>query len=233
MSENESSKKQNMKKLISIFACISLFAGAASAQSALGSILSSVAAASGNDKTNTASSVLNSLSSVIYSYTGNTTAVSLPGTWSYYKPAMTLKSSSVLGNVAGAAVSESAEAKVSSYLSKVGITSGSMTFTFNEDLTFTCTFKGLPFGGTWSTSDDASKVQLKFGRTLSYLSMTGTLSSTANGCQMLFDGKKFLTFVKMVLSAVGKAGTTASAISSLSGNYSDMQIGFELKKAKK
>jgi hypothetical protein len=221
-----------MKKITAILAGVLLVCGAANAQS-LGSILSSVASAAsetedGNSKT---SSILNTLSSVIYSYTGTTDAVSLPGTWTYYKPAMALKSSSTLGTLAGSAASESMENKVQDYFDKVGLKSGSMTFTFNEDLTFTCTVKGIPLEGTWSTQSDASKVTLKFGKTLSYLSMTGALSSTTNGCQMLFDGKRFLSFIKAAANAVSKASSAASLVSSLSGNYSDMQIGFELKKS--
>lgn len=187
----------------------------------LGNLVSSLAGSS---------NVANTVSNVIYAYTGNTQAVALPGSWTYTGPAVALGSDNVISNVAGAAASTSVESKISEYLEKVGITGGAVEFTFNEDLTFTCTIKNIPVSGTWRTISDGNKVQLQFGKQMKYLSMTGALSGTLTGCKMLFDGKKFLEFVKKAMTYVGKANTTAAAVSSLAGNYNNMQIGFSLAK---
>lgn len=64
-----------MKKIFAIIAAATLFAGAAQAQG-LGDILGALG---GN------SNLGNTINSVIYAYTGNTTAVVLPGTWTYVR----------------------------------------------------------------------------------------------------------------------------------------------------
>ena len=116
------------------------------------------------------------------------------------------------------------------YLEKFGLKAGTVQFTFNEDLTFTCTVRGVPLSGTWRTLDDGKSVQLQFGRTLRYLSMTGALNKTLSGCEMLFDGSKFLAFAKNVMSVIGKTGDTAATISGLADSYDKMKIGFKLSK---
>ena len=208
-----------MKKTIALAAAVLMFAAAASAQG-LGGLLGSLGSSGLGD----------TVSKVIYGFTGNLTAVSLLGNWTYTGSAISFGGDNVLSNVAGAAVSGSAESKVDEYLKKVGITAGAMQFTFNEDLTFSCTVRGIPISGTWKTYDDGNKVQLQFGKTLKYMNLDGKLVATADGCQMLFNGTKFLNFIKTVMSFVGKQNSTAGAISSLAGNYNDMQIGFSLKK---
>jgi len=213
--------------LIAMTACL-MMAGVASAQSGLGSLLGALSGSS--DKSSSTSSLLNTVPKVVYSYVEGTTAVVLPGNWTYTGCAISISGDSVLGNVASTAASSTIESKVDEYLKKVGLTSGSMKFTFNEDLTFTCTIKGVPVNGTWSTSDNASKVTLKFGKAVSYLSMTGTLKSTSSGCEMLFNGKAFLKVVKTLLNYASSQSSVASVASSLSGNYNDMKIGFNLKK---
>ena len=199
-----------------------MFAGAAYAQS-LGSILGGLA---GN--TNLGETVSN----VIYAYTGNTEAVALPGTWSYTGPAVTLGGDNVLTNVAGSAASGTVESKVSSYLEKYGIKAGQFTITFNEDLTFSCTIKNVPVTGTWKTLNDGNSVQLQFGKTLKYASMTGALKKTSSGCEVLFEGKKFLEIAKKLATVASKADSTIGAVSSLAGNFSSMKIGCKLTKKK-
>ena len=212
-----------MKKMIVIAAAALMFAGAASAQN-LGSLLGGLGSALGS------SDLGNTVSKVIYGFTGNLNAVDLPGNWTYTGSAIKLGSDNVLSNVAGAAASGTIESKVNSYLEKVGITAGSMQFTFNEDLTFSCTVKGIPVSGTWQTYDDGNRVKLQFGKAMKFLNLDGSLQNVASGCQMLFNGKKFLAFAKAIMNVVAKQSATASAISGLAGNYNDMQIGFTLRK---
>lgn len=221
-----------MKKFTIILAAGLMMAGFSASAQNLGSILGKVANAAGSVDGQKAGNILNTISNVVYAYTGNTNAVSLPGNWSYAGSAIALGGDNALTNIAGTAASATVESKVDGYLSKVGLVPGALNFTFNEDLTFTCTVKGIPVNGTWSTLEDGSKVQLKFGKAMKFINLTGTLKNTATGCEMLFEGKKFLNFVKTIMSYVGKQSAAASAVSSLAGNYNDMQIGFKLNKVK-
>lgn len=177
------------------------------------------------------SNILGSLSKVVYGYVGTNDVVSLPGNWTYTTPAISLESDDSVAGLAGSAVSAAAETKVSDYLTKVGITAGSVRFTFNDDLTFVCYVKGIPLSGTWRTDGTSSEIlSLQFGQTLKYLSLTGTVKNTLEGCAMTFNGTKFLKFLKKALEYVGTQNSTAASVSSLAGNYSKMQIGFNLKR---
>lgn len=69
---------------------------------------------------------------------------------------------------------------------------------------------------------------------MKYLSMTGTLSRTTDGCEMLFDADKFLTFIKSALSFAGKSSSSTSSstsgLSSLTSSYKGMKMGYKLAK---
>lgn len=218
-----------MKKIYTILAACMLVCTAASAQSSLGNILGAL----GGSSTGSSSTgdILGTLSKVIYSAAGNTTAVNIVGNWTYTGSALSLESDNVLSNVASAAVSGTAEAKVNEYLAKIGVKEGTFKFVFNEDKTFQVTAMGIPVSGTWQTMDDATRIQLQFGKVMKFLNMTGTLKKTGtDSCQILFQGNKFLTFVKTILDYVAKQNSTAATISSLAGNYNNMKIGFSLSK---
>ncbi len=208
----------NMKNLtiLAIAAAMVCMPSVASAQK-LSSILKKAAS----------SDVVNS---VINSYVPGANSVSLPGSWTYTGAAVSLTGESVLSNVAGTAVTSGMEDKIDGYLQKIGIKSGSVSFTFNEDKTFTCTIFGLPLNGTWQINDDAKKVTLQYGKVMKYFSMTGTLTRTTEGCEMLFDADRFLSFIKTALSYAGKNSSTANTVSGLTNSYKGMKLGFKLSK---
>lgn len=214
-----------MKKVYSLLAAMLLITSAASAQN-LGNILGALGGSNGSG------GILGTLSNVIYAATGATNTVNIVGTWTYTGSAINLGSDDVLSNVAGAAVSTTAQNKVDEYLAKIGVKYGTFVFTFNEDLTFTCTVLGIPVSGTWRTmSEDGQSVQLQFGKNLKWFTMNGTLKKTGeNTCQMLFQGTIFLKWVKKILEYAAKQNATASTISSLAGNYNNMQVGMSLVK---
>lgn len=191
-----------------------LSSSVASAQK-LGNILKKVAS----------SDVVNS---VINTYVPGASAVSLPGTWSYTGAAVSVSSDNALSNVAGSAVTSGIESKADQYLQKIGIKPGSVTYTFNEDKTFSCTIFGIPLSGTWQINDEAQKVTLQYGKVMKYLSMTGTLTRTSEGCEMLFDADRFLAFIKTALSYAGKSSTAAGSLTGLTSSYKGMKLGFKL-----
>ena len=209
-----------MKKIIAMAASLMLLAGSASAQG-LGSLLGG----SGNG-----SGLLNTLSSVIYSYTGNLTAVNLVGNWAYDGAAIALTGDGVVANIAGSAAATTMEAKADEYLAKIGITKGALGFTFNEDLTFTCTIKGIPLSGTWKTLNDGNTVQLQFGKVLKWLNLTGNLKKTPAGCDVLFESGRFFEFLKSALKYVAKQSGTSDTFTSMTDSVKDMKLGFKLAK---
>lgn len=207
-----------MKKIIAIAASLTLLAGSASAQG-LGSLLGGAGDGSG---------LLNTLTSVIYAYTGNLTAVSLPGNWAYDGAAIALTGEGVVSNIAGSAAATTLEGKADQYLAKIGINKGSLGFTFNEDLTFVCTIKGIPISGTWKTLNDGNTVQLQFGKVLKFLNLTGSLKQTATGCDVLFESGRFFNFLKSALKYVAKQSGTSDTFTSMTDSVKDMKLGFKL-----
>jgi len=205
-----------MKKLSIVLLAMGIASSVASAQN-LTDILKGIAS----------SDVVND---AINSVVPGASTVSLPGTWSYTGAAVSVSSDNTLSNLAGSAVTSGIEDKIDSYLQKIGIKSGAVTFTFNEDNSFSSTMFSLPLSGTWSLSDDSKSVTLKYGKKLKYLSMTGTLNRTSSGCEILFDADRFMKFLKTALSYAGKSSSTASSLTSLTKSYNGMKIGYTLEK---
>ena len=170
------------------------------------------------------------VNSVINTYVPGANAVSLPGSWSYTGAAVSLSGETAVSNIAGTAVTSGIENKIDGYLQKIGVKPGAVHFTFNEDKTFTSTIFVINLSGTWQINDEAKRVTLQYGKVMKYLSMTGTLTRTSEGCEILFDADRFLTFIKSALSFAGKGSTAASGLSSLTSSYKGMKLGYKLAK---
>lgn len=212
-----------MKRLVSIVALALALSLGANAQSGLGSLLGSL----GGDSS-TLGNVLSGLAGVVYS-----SPVTLDGTYSYNGVAVSATSSEggVLSNLAGTAVTAGIETKADEYLSKVGIRPGAMTWTFNAaDNTFSLQVGSLTIPGTYKVGDGERTVTLTFGKSMQFLSMTGTLESSLSGARMLFTIDKAMKFIKKVVSLAGQASSQVSSIASLANGYDNYRLGFKLTK---
>ncbi|MBR5384746.1 MAG: DUF4923 family protein [Bacteroidales bacterium] len=210
-----------MKRTALIFTASLLIAGSTNAQN-LGSLLKSATSGS------TLGNVINNVAGAIYS-----APISLNGTYIYQGSAVSVTSSEggIISNLAGTAVTSGIEAKVDDKLAIVGIKPGSATFVFNNtDNTFTITIAGVPLSGTYKVGEGENTVNLTFGKNMKYLSMTGSLKSTASGCEMLFPANKFLAFVKKAASIAGSYSSEINTITSLASGYDNLKLGFKLSK---
>lgn len=213
-----------MKKVTAILAAAALlFAGSnASAQSLLSKIFGNSSSAS------TLSNIVSNVAGTVFS-----APVSLDGTYTYNGSAVSVSSSegNVLTNLAGTAVTSGIEAKVDDYLAKVGVKPGSFTMTFNKDEeTFTLNAFGMQIPGKYKVGDEEKTVNLTFGKTFSYLSMTGNLESTSSGAKMVFQANKLLALMKKVASLAGKSSSEVAAIAKLADGYDNFKVGFKLTK---
>lgn len=209
-----------MKKLVSILAVAISLSVSAQAQGLLGGLLGGDGSTLGN--------VLSGLAGVVYS-----APVSLDGTYTYNGVAINAASSEggLLANLAGSAVTGGLESKADEYLAKVGIKPGAMTFTFNAaDNTFVMNIGALKLPGTYRVGDGERTVTLTFGKSLQFLSMTGTLESTLTGAKMLFTADKLMALVKKVASKLGSSSGQLGAIAKLAEGYDSFRIGFKLTK---
>ena len=172
--------------------------------------------------------IINSVAGTVFS-----APISLDGTYQYGGIAIGLSKSDgdLLTNVAGSAAATGIEAKIDEQLAKVGIKPGAATFIFNrDDNTFTCQIMGITLNGTYKVGDAEKTVTLTFGKTMQYLSMTGTLESGLTSAKMLFTTNKALTFLKKAASLAGQRSAEIAAISKLADGYDQLKIGFKLTK---
>jgi len=221
-----------MKKIVSIIALATALTVSANAQSVLGDALGGIFSGNGSAKTSdvasTIGNIVSGLAGTVYS-----APVSLNGTYTYNGIAVSATSSEggVLANLAGTAVTAGIESKADEYLAKVGIKPGACTFTFNAaDNTFTMNVGPLALPGKYKVGDGEKTVTLTFGKTLSFLSMTGVLESTPGGAKMLFTVDKAMSLIKKVASKLGEASNEVSAITKLADGYDNYRIGFKLVK---
>ncbi len=195
-----------------------LFASAAGAQNILGGILNSIG--SGN--------VGETIGNVISGVVGGG-QVDLAGTWTYGGVGAAVKSDNILSNVAGNAAISTIESKADNILAKAGISAGAATFTFNQDGTFSFKAGRLPaINGTYV--QNGSAVTLKFGKALTFLQLDGTVSGTANGCKILFNGEKFMTFAQKVIEYAKKITTSygVATVGNILSTAKSVDAGFKL-----
>ena len=212
-----------MKKLVSILAVALSLSVGAQAQGLLGGLLGG-----GDGSSSTLGNILSGLAGVVYS-----APVTLDGTYVYNGVAVNAASSEggVLANLAGTAVTGGLESKADEYLAKVGIKPGAMTFVFNSaDNTFTMNIGSLSLPGTSRVGDGDRTVTLTFGKSLQFLSMTGTLESTLTGAKMLFTADKLMTLIKKVAGKLGNSAGQIGTIAKLADGYDSFKIGFKLTK---
>ena len=185
-----------MKRIAAILGSLMLVASAANAQNILGNILNSVTGG------NVGETVGNVLSSVL-----GGGQVDLTGTWNYGGVGAAVRSDNILSTVAGNAAVSTIETKADNILAKAGIAPGAATFTFNQDGSFSFKAGRLPaITGTYVQNGNA--ITMKFGRQLTFLQLDGTVSATTNGCKILFNGEKFMTFAQKVIEYAKKITTS-------------------------
>ena len=73
---------------------------------------------------------------------------------------------------------------------------------------------------------------MKFGKVYQYMSMTGTVTASTSGAQVLFEAGKFLEFAKKALKVVGgkSENSTLNTIAGLSDQITGLKLGFDMKK---
>lgn len=222
--------KKNSIFAVVMAACLVLSSCGTTGSTGLGSILGGTDATSGASGTvaNTAGSVLNSLLGGLLSST--LTEKSIYGTWTYQEPEVRFESDNLLAQAGGEVAAATIEQKLGTYLSKVGITAGSTTYTFNEDKTFAiATGTRTISTGTYTFDSNAKTITLK--GTLGLLNQTCTVGMDGTSLCLLFEANKLLTAANAVGSFLGKANSTVGSITSIIGdNYKGMKLGFKMAK---
>ncbi|MCR5179725.1 MAG: DUF4923 family protein [Bacteroidaceae bacterium] len=230
-------KRNIFAALIILAVSLTLSSCGTTGAAALGSILGGTtttdsSTTSSSDATSAVASagstILNSLLGSILSST--LTEQSIVGTWTYQQPEVRFESESLLAKAGGEVAAASVESKLSTYLSKVGISKGSTTFTFNEDKTFSV-LSGSKTITSGTYAFDASAKTLTMQGQLGLLNQTCVVGMDGTNLCLLFEADKLLTAANAVGSILGKSNATIGSISSVIGsNYNGMKLGFQMSK---
>ena len=157
------------------------------------------------------------------------TEQSFIGTWTYQEPQVRFESENLLTKAGGAVVAQSIEKNLDKYLSKVGISKGATTYTFNSDKTFTISTKGRTISSGTYSYDRANKI-LNLNGTLGILNQKCTVGLDGSNLCLLYDADKLLSVFNGVGSLLGKNSSLGTVASVFGENYDGMKVGFSLSK---
>lgn len=113
-----------------------------------------------------------------------------------------------------------------SALSKVGIKSGSCSFTFNKDNTYSAVVGGKKISGSYTLNASEKTIKMTYLNGLG--SMTPKVTKSGSTLSLLFESDKLLTLVNTVSSL--SSSSSAKTLSTLLSNYDGMYVGMELQK---
>ena len=169
------------------------------------------------------------LTSLLQNLVGQSTTLTqdkLVGTWQFEEPACVFESENLLSKAGGALAAERIKTQLTSALSRVGVTKGNCSFTFNADGTYTANLGGRTVNGKYTVNNEAKTV------TMTYLagikSVTPKVSLAGNSLSILYESEKLLGLINGISALTKKSSNTA--LSTLSTQYDGMYLGFNLKK---
>ena len=219
-----------MKKLSAILAlmlCISV----ANAQTGAKNMLYDLLGSGANS---------NTVTSIIENVVGGAVSklnTSVTGTWTYSQPEVQFKSDNLLAKAGGAATTAKIESTLVKVYGKIGINE-SLTYTFNQDNTFTQTIKigstVKKLNGKYSLDKTNMIVTLQYSAigNMSLGKMNAIYANTGTSLALLFDASEMMSFLKKIInsasSITGKA--SLSTVSTLLDKYDGVLIGYKMDK---
>jgi hypothetical protein len=163
------------------------------------------------------------ISNVITSVIGaqKVSAADLVGSWSYSGPGCAFTSEQLLAKAGGEVVAAQVKSKALPYYQKIGISRQNTTITFNQDGTYSASFRGTPMSGKWVYDESASKVTLQG----LLLNINCYAKRNANGIGLLFEAKKLLTLLQTAAAMSGNSNI--QTVGEISKSYDGMRLGFD------
>lgn len=188
----------------------------------------STGAASGSVLGSVLSGVLQggTLGNVITSVIGaqKVSASDLVGSWTYYGPGCAFTSDQLLAKAGGEVAAGQIRNKVLPYYQQIGISSANTSITFNQDGTYSATFRGTPMSGKWTYDAAESKVTLQG----LLLNINCYAKRNSNGIGLLFEASKLLTMLQTMAAMSGNANI--QAVGEISKSYDGLRVGFDFTK---
>ena len=166
------------------------------------------------------------ISNVITSVIGaqTVTRANLIGSWKYFGPGCAFTSEKLLAKAGGEVVAAQIKTKVQPYYQQLGVNSSNTYITFNQDGTFSASFRGTPLSGNWTFDEKTYKVTLQG----MLLTINCYAKRNANGVGLLFEAKKLLTLLQTVAAMSGNSNI--QAVGEVSKSYDGVRLGFDYSK---
>lgn len=166
------------------------------------------------------------ISNVITSVIGaqTVTRANLIGSWKYFGPGCAFTSEKLLAKAGGEVVAARIKTKVQPYYQQLGVNSSNTYITFNQDGTYSASFRSTPLSGNWTFDEKTYKVTLQG----MLLTINCYAKRNANGVGLLFEAKKLLTLLQTVAAMSGNSNI--QAVGEVSKSYDGVRLGFDFSK---
>ena len=153
---------------------------------------------------------------------GAVTEAAIVGKWSYQQPAVKLQSDNVLSNLGGSAIESTIVPKLQKGYSMAGIIAGSMSFTFNEDKSFSAQIARRTLNGTYEYDSSTHAITLSFSSILKATKLTGYAYLDGSELQLVFPVTKLVEWVKSLSRQISQLERAAALLD----NYKEVYLGF-------
>ena len=151
------------------------------------------------------------------------TQQSILGSWKYSGPGCAFTSEKLLAKAGGEVVAAQIKQKLLPTYQTLGLSASNTFVQFNADNTFSASFGGRQFSGTYTFDATSSKVVLKS----LLFNINCYAKKNTQGIALLFEASKLLTILQTVSALSGN--TTLGTIGDLSKNYDGVRLGFDFK----
>lgn len=156
---------------------------------------------------------------------GKLTELAMVGSWTYSAPAVKLNSDNALANIGSSAVTAPVADKMAKIFTKVGISEGFCSITFNQDGTFTMPVKGKTISGTYTYNNSDHSLTMVVGQS-GKLTLKGYAYISSTNLQLLFNANKLADFLLSISSNI----RSLSTITDMVAQYKNFYLGFEFTK---
>lgn len=203
----------------------SMMGGGATASKSTSSATSSATTSSSSQSGGLASLLGNVLGAVLGA-SNELKEADLVGTWNFQSVDCVFESENFLMKAGGEVAAAKVETKLNEVFGKLGVVSGSCSFTFNEDKTYSAQISALPLGGQYAL--DAANKKLTMTYLAGIATMTPNIVKNGNTISLLYEADKLLAIAQKIAAMSGNANM--QVLAELASSYDGMMIGFELRK---
>ena len=151
------------------------------------------------------------------------TQQSLQGSWKYSGPGCAFTSEQLLAKAGGEIAATQIKQKLQPTYQTLGLAANNTYVQFHADNTYSASFGGKQFSGTYTFDEKSCKVVMKS----MLFNINCYAKKNTSGIALLFEASKLLTILQAASALSGN--TTLGTIGELSKNYDGVRLGFDFK----